>query len=222
MNDALAELSSLGHAPTLREPATAMELRADLEREVRRVVALGIAGVSAAIVEEASPAEGYRGASGPAPIASLDIRLRAGLSVGATMALVMVWIAALLVFALVASASGVPATPVFAAAAFAVPALIVAVPAYLLTRDRRLEMTATELRIHPPRAALLSKPKVYSLDDVGPVHSTRPHRRGWTLVTVTQLGQTIELFSEVPSAVIDADLPRVMRAYRAMTLGALS
>ncbi len=222
MNDALAELSSLGDLPLLREPPTAKELRAELEREVRRVAALGIAGVSAAVVGEASPAEGYRAASGRAPIVSLEIRLRAGLSVGATMALVMVWMAMMLGLAFVAIATGLPPTPLFVVALFAVPSLLIAVPTHLLTRERRMEMTSTELRIHPPRALLLATPRVYSLDDVGPVHSTRPYRRGWTLVTVTQLGETIELFSEVPSTVIDADLPRVMRAYRAMTIGAPS
>lgn len=218
MDDALSQLSALSGAVPPREPPTLMELRADLEREVQRVVALSIAGVSAAIIEKPPRADGYRASSARAPIASLDIRLRAGLSPGATMGLVVVWMAAMLVVFFIAIAAKVPATPFLTVVAFAGPLLLIAVPSYLLTRDRRIEMTATELRIHPPRALFSATPRAYSLDDVGPVHTRRPSRRGWTLVTVDQRGRIIELFSEVPTAVIDAELPRVMNAYRALTL----
>lgn len=207
-------------AGTLSASLDPDQARVLLRRELARLAPLAARGIRAELHEGAAPrAEGYREGLRAEPLPSLTLHLRAGLTPGVTMALIVVWMVLLVTASWALSRLGVPAQSLSAIVVFVAPGLAVFGTANLLTRDRRLELTPTGLRVYPPRARGWAAPVVLPWTKVHALEVRTDPRWHPTLVVVTQAGATEPLLFELKPASLDADVPRLVGLYAAIVRG---
>jgi hypothetical protein len=195
--------------------------RALLRRELVRIAPLAARGVRAELLEGAAPsAQGYREGVRAEPLPTLVLHLRAGLPPGATLALILVWMTLVVAASMVLAWLEVPAQSLPAIALFVGPGLALFGTATLLTRDRRLELTPTELRVHPPRVRSWAAPTVLPWAQVQALEVRTDPRWRPTLVATTPAGSAEPLLFELMPVSLEANVPRLVEIYAAIVRGA--
>ncbi len=134
------------------------------------------------------------------------------------MLLLMVWLALLIASTTLLSRLGIPPTGLTAIVVFVGPGLVLTSLVVWLTRDRRVEVTPTELRVFPPRARSWAAPVTIPMQSVLSLEQLRHERRQRPSLDALTTAGAVTLLHELAPVTLEADVPRLFEAYRALVL----